>query len=136
MEEFKEQFIIYTFHRNSHLSDVRFFMSYSWHILCSVCRCLQDRQDDVASRQVSIDAANRSGQRLLRKDGMSSLDRSNIQKDLENLNARWKKVGVPARHPHLLGIILTYIINCINLETNHLFQVVTHIYIYGSVCSE
>ncbi|KAJ8315397.1 hypothetical protein KUTeg_007547 [Tegillarca granosa] len=53
---------------------------------------IRDREDDVASRQQVLGAINRNGQQMLKRDSLSPQDKENIQKDLENLNARFSKV--------------------------------------------
>ncbi|KAK7483286.1 hypothetical protein BaRGS_00025453, partial [Batillaria attramentaria] len=53
---------------------------------------VKDREDEVPSRQQSLNAINANGGRMLHQDSMSAEDRENIQRDLENLNHRWTKV--------------------------------------------
>ncbi|XP_067674722.1 dystrophin-like isoform X3 [Haliotis asinina] len=53
---------------------------------------VKDREDDIGPRQQSLDAVNRNGIKMLKTESLSNQDSENIQKDLENLNSRWKKV--------------------------------------------
>jgi hypothetical protein len=55
--------------------------------------CFQDREDDIASRQHSLDTINANGRHIAHNDTMSQEDRDNIQRDLANLNQRWTKVS-------------------------------------------
>jgi hypothetical protein len=52
----------------------------------------QDRDDDVEARQQTLNAVLRNGQTMLKQD-VSPEDKDNIKKDLENLQARFSKVG-------------------------------------------
>lgn len=54
---------------------------------------LQDREDDIPAKKQTVAAINRSGEVLIKHDTLSKQDRDNIHKDLDNLNARWAKVG-------------------------------------------
>ena len=53
---------------------------------------LKDREDDIPAKQQSVAAINRSGRVLSQQESLSTQDKDNINKDLENLNARWSKV--------------------------------------------
>ncbi|XP_064602546.1 dystrophin-like isoform X2 [Liolophura sinensis] len=53
---------------------------------------VKDREEDILSRQQSLLAVTVSGEKMIQRDGLSSEDKENIQRDLENLNARWNKV--------------------------------------------
>ncbi|XP_070191463.1 dystrophin-like isoform X2 [Littorina saxatilis] len=53
---------------------------------------VKDREDDIPSRQHSLDAINASGNTMAFRDSMSTEDTDNIQRDLNNLNQRWTKV--------------------------------------------
>ena len=52
----------------------------------------QDSDDDVEARQQTLNAVLRNGQTMLKQD-VSPEDKDNIKKDLENLQARFSKVG-------------------------------------------
>ncbi|XP_076445085.1 dystrophin-like isoform X2 [Babylonia areolata] len=53
---------------------------------------VKDREDDVPSRQHSLDTINDSGNKMKDDQALSTEDRTNIQRDLLNLNNRWAKV--------------------------------------------
>ena len=53
---------------------------------------VKDREDDIASRQQSLDAINANGKKMSGNASMSTEDKENIERDLGNLNQRWSKV--------------------------------------------
>ncbi|KAL3882693.1 hypothetical protein ACJMK2_029006, partial [Sinanodonta woodiana] len=53
---------------------------------------VKDREDDVATKQQSLDTINRNGETLLSQDTLSPQDKENIKRDLDSLNGRWTKV--------------------------------------------
>ncbi|XP_076466610.1 dystrophin-like isoform X3 [Babylonia areolata] len=53
---------------------------------------VRDRQEEVGTRQQSLQAIQASGTRMAHSQSLSTDDRSNIQRDLTNLQNRWTKV--------------------------------------------
>ncbi|XP_052240299.1 dystrophin-like isoform X2 [Dreissena polymorpha] len=62
------------------------------HFLEDLLEKIRDREDDIAVKKQNVEAVNRSGSTLVQQAGMSTEDRENIHKDLDNLNNRWRKV--------------------------------------------
>ncbi|XP_041352153.1 dystrophin-like isoform X2 [Gigantopelta aegis] len=54
---------------------------------------VKDRQDDLVSRQQNLNDVVRNGIQMQKRESLSAQDRENIQKDLDNLSSRWKKVN-------------------------------------------
>ncbi|CAG5117360.1 unnamed protein product, partial [Candidula unifasciata] len=55
---------------------------------------VKDREDEIAHRQASLFNINSSGAKLMQSPKLTDDDRKNIQRDIDNLNAGWKKVTV------------------------------------------
>jgi len=70
----------------------------------SVCSCCQDMRSELRERTASLEYINHAGQDLVSK---ASAEQSSqrLKTDLENLNARWKKVlsEIDDRHSKFTG---------------------------------
>ncbi|KAL8624968.1 hypothetical protein ACOMHN_039855 [Nucella lapillus] len=53
---------------------------------------VKDRAEDVGPRQESLKAVQASGHRMVHRDSLTTEDRDNIHRDLNNLHSRWTKV--------------------------------------------
>ncbi|CAL1537370.1 unnamed protein product [Lymnaea stagnalis] len=60
---------------------------------------IKDREDEIAPRQASLFSVNSSGAALMLSPKLNDEDRSNVQRDIDQLNVGWKKVTteVPER---------------------------------------
>lgn len=53
---------------------------------------MKDREDDIAAHEENLKVINNNGAKISQKQSLSEEDQENIQRDLNNLNDRWKKV--------------------------------------------
>ncbi|KAL5009782.1 hypothetical protein ScPMuIL_012087 [Solemya velum] len=53
---------------------------------------IKDREEDTTTREESMRVMNRNGHAMLKQENLSSQDKENIKKDLENINSRWNKI--------------------------------------------
>lgn len=82
------------------------------------CIEFQDREDEIAPRQASLFNINSSGAKLMQSPNLTDDDRKNIQRDIDNLNAGWKKVCL---HLVISDFPGAYFISCVcKVDISHL----------------
>ncbi|XP_025099293.1 dystrophin-like isoform X3 [Pomacea canaliculata] len=61
--------------------------------LADLLEKVKDREDDIAAHEENLKVINNNGAKISQKQSLSEEDQENIQRDLNNLNDRWKKVS-------------------------------------------
>ncbi|ESO83438.1 hypothetical protein LOTGIDRAFT_169302 [Lottia gigantea] len=68
---------------------------------------IKDREEEIKSKEESIVTINKSAKKMLKEECLTTQDKENIGKDIENLNSRWGKVR--SEIPNSIGAIQTYL---------------------------
>ncbi|GFN77849.1 dystrophin, partial [Plakobranchus ocellatus] len=68
---------------------------------------IKDREDELSARQANLASVNSGGAALLKSTSLTDEDRTNIQRDLDNLNHGWSKLtkDLPQRVSQIEGEI-------------------------------
>ncbi|KAK6187729.1 hypothetical protein SNE40_005688 [Patella caerulea] len=53
---------------------------------------LKIKEEDISTKKKMVDTINKTGSQMINDENLSTSDKENIEKDLNNLNSRWKKV--------------------------------------------